>query len=89
MSLLRELPRYSDNKLAGIEIHALKIKHVIDNPRGFELHFEDERFAPHQVSNDWMTQHAAECGGYIAFESDGNGSYWEAEAFESVFEAVT
>lgn len=84
MSLTRELPRYQCHK----QVQALKIKHVIDNPRGFELHFEDERFAPIQVSGPWACKHAPEAGGYFVVYPDGYQSYSPGDAFEAGYTLI-
>lgn len=73
------LPRYQCHK----QVSALKIKAVVPNPRGVELHFDDERFCPHQVELFWVTQHGAEAGGYFVVYADGYTSYSPAAAFEA------
>jgi hypothetical protein len=74
---LLPLPCYQSNE----QVPALKIKAVIPNPRGFELHFEDERFAPHEVPSAWVSKHSPDIcgdpqalvGGYLVVYEDG---YW-------------
>lgn len=44
------LPTYQCHK----RVQALRIMAVIETPRGLELHFEDERFVPMQVSKEWV-----------------------------------
>lgn len=84
MSLTRELPRYQCHK----QVQALKIKLRIPNPRGVELHFEDERFAPHQVDAVWFDKHKVEAGGYLVVYPDGYQSYSPAEAFEAGYTLI-
>jgi hypothetical protein len=76
---LLSLPRYRCHK----EVSALKIKAIIPNPRGVELHFEDERFAPHEVAQWWYLKHGISVGGYFVVYEDGHQSWSPAEAFES------
>lgn len=91
-SFLRQLPRYQCHK----QVSALKIKAVIPNPRGFELHFEDERFAPHEVSASWVAKHRTGpidsfellAGGYLVAYDDGYLSWSPAGAFESGYTLV-
>lgn len=92
-AFLRQLPRYQCHK----QVSALKIKAVIPNPRGFELHFEDERFAPHEVPASWVAKHRANCpidsfellaGGYLVAYDDVYRSWSPAVAFESVYTPV-
>lgn len=79
------LPIYQCHK----QVAALKIKNVIETPRGFELHFEDSRFVPLQVSNFWMGQQLSRdhgychlVGGYFVWE-DGSARWMSAQAFEA------
>ena len=72
------------------QVQALKIKAVIPNPRGFELHFEDERFCPVEVMADWMMQilpsdkgYSYLVGGYVVWHCGGSFMSWsKAEVFE-------
>lgn len=81
---LRQLPRYRCHK----EVSALKIADIIPNPRGFELHFEDRRFAPHQVSEEWIAKHQPEPGWFFVVYEDGYQSCSPAKAFESGYSPV-
>lgn len=91
-AFLRALPRYQCHK----QVWALQIKAVIPNPRGFELHFVDERFAPHEVPAAWVEKHNPEPtghnggleGGYIVAYDDGYLSWSPAGAFESGYTLV-
>ena len=86
MSFLRQLPRYQCHK----QVSALKIRAVVPNPRGFELHFCDERFAPHEVPSPWVGKHSPDIcgdadalvGGYLVVHEDGHQSWSPAAAFE-------
>ena len=78
-TLTRPLPRYRCHK----QVSALKIRAVIANPRGYELHFKDERFCPHEVSVYWFTKHCPMAGGYFVVYDDGYQSYSPAAAFEA------
>lgn len=78
------LPRYRCHK----EVVALKIAHVHMNPRGFELHFEDARFVPMQVSVAYVKKHDPVPGGYWVHYEDGYQSYSPAKAFEEGYTLV-
>ena len=79
MSLTREIPVYQCHKT----VQALKISAVIDNPRGYELHFEDDRFAPIEVLASWVDKHDPKPGGYFVVYGDGYKSFSPATAFEA------
>lgn len=87
MSFLRQLPRYQCQK----QVSALKIRAVVPNPRGFELHFCDERFAPHEVRSSWVGKHSPDIcadadalvGGYLVVYDDGYQSWSPGPAFEA------
>lgn len=88
---LKPLPRYRCHK----EVSALKIKAVIPNPRGYELHFENALFVPMQVSTEWMMKHLPSdhgyshlCGGYAVWYEDGYMSWSPAAAFEGGYTPV-
>lgn len=78
MSNIIELPRYKCHK----EVWALKIKAIFPNPRGFELHFDGDRYCPFEMSTDWMIKHAPEVGGYLVVYDNDYRSYSPADAFE-------
>lgn len=84
MSITRPVPRYRCHK----EVSALKIAHVIPNPRGVELHFVDERFAPHQVDASWAAKHKPAPLGYWVCYDDGYQSYSPAAAFEAGYTPI-
>lgn len=84
MSLTRKLPRYQCHK----RVSALVIRAIIENPRGYELHFEDERFAPHQVSREWCGKHGPRAGGYFVVYDDGYQSFSPADAFEAGYSLI-
>lgn len=89
--MLRDLPRYQCIKT----VSALRIKAVIPNPRGYELHFEDERYAPHEVASWWVARQTISgvrelpeesqrlIGGYLVVYEDGDQSWSPAAAFEA------
>lgn len=79
------IPTYQCHK----RVQALKIKHVIASPRGYELHFENESFVPMQVSMEWVNKHTPHTGGYIVwYENDGYVSFSPASAFEAGYTLV-
>lgn len=91
MSNVIEIPRYQCHK----QVQALKIKLVIENPRGFELHFEDERYCPIQMSAAWALLHVGTgkdssslSGGYVVWYEDGYTSWSPAEAFEQGYSLI-
>lgn len=81
MSVTREIPRYR----CHAEVHALKIKMIIPNPRGFELHFEDERYAPHEVDDLWWQNNRPVPGAYFVVTSDGDQLCMPAPQFDASF----
>lgn len=85
MSVTRELPRYQCHK----QVWALKIKAIIPNPRGWELHFEDDGYAPHAVNFEWRAKHDPQPGGYLVLYADGYQSYSPAESFEAGYTRIT
>jgi hypothetical protein len=84
MSLLIELPQYQRAQKVG----ALRIAHIIPNPRGVELHFDNTRYAPIQVSLQWVTIHIPEVGAYFVVMEDGRDGCMSAERFDAEFTAV-
>lgn len=84
MSLLIELPQYWRMQHAG----ALRIAAIIPNPRGVELHFENTRYAPIQVSLQWVSIHVPEPGAYFVVMEDGRDGCMGADRFESEFAAL-
>lgn len=90
MSLTRELPRYQSHHK---QVHALKIAHLNANPRGVELHFEDQRYAPHQVPYAWCGKHNVNgltaSGGYFVVYADGYESFSPGPAFEADYTLIS
>lgn len=84
MSFTRELPTYQSNKT----VQALKIAHLVANPRGVELHFEDQRYAPAQIDALWVTTHNVTEGGYLIIGDHGYPSFSPAAAFEATYMLV-
>lgn len=91
-SLLIELPLYQHIS-KPMQVRALKIAAVIQNPRGFELHFENTRYVPIQVSGRWYTDWEPDRGGYYAhgyYADAGNGEplYLSALDFEPLYTLI-
>lgn len=84
MSLLIELPQYQRAQKAG----ALRIAAIIPNPRGVELHFENTRYAPIQVSTGWVSQHMPDVGGYFMVMEDGFDGFRSAAQFDAEYTPV-
>lgn len=80
MSLLIELPQYQRGQH---RLGALRIAAIIPNPRGIELHFENTRYAPIQVGQQWVAIHAPELGTYFVVMDDGKDGCMSADVFES------
>jgi hypothetical protein len=78
------LPRYQCHK----QVSALKVKALVPNPRGYELHFEDERFCPIEVTYNWYHKHEPVLGGYFVVYDDGYQSFSPAEAFEAGYSII-
>lgn len=91
-SLTIPLPSWRSHKV----VQALKIAAIIPNPRGFELHFEDRRFCPIAVSDDWVNKHLPEdkaspdalVGGFFVVYPDNYRSWSPAAAFEDGYTPV-
>lgn len=85
MSNIIEIPRYQCHK----QVRALKIKLAIMNPRGVELHFDDERYCPIEMPIEYARKHTnaqgvqALAGGYVVWYEDGYTSWSPAEPFEN------
>jgi len=59
----------------------LKHRHPNSVTRLF-LEFEDERYARHEVTHEWVKEKHAEAGGYYVMYKDGYSAFSPAEAFE-------
>lgn len=81
LSLTRELPRYQSNRTC----QALKIAHLLATPSGIELHFEDQRFAPHLMDAVWVDAHKVESGGYLVVSEIGYPTFAAAATFEDCY----
>lgn len=88
----REMPKYQCLK----QVRALKIKEVVTVKKPGDFNFmhiphigpglitpEDERYAPFEVTMEYMLKHKPEAGGYYVVYVDGYESYSPAEAFEN------
>lgn len=91
MSNVIEIPRYQSNK----PVQALKIKQVIENPRGVELHFENERYCPIQMPAEWALKYvpvsqrpALLAGGYVVWHPSGPATWISAEEFEQGYSLI-
>lgn len=83
--MTRPIPTYQCHK----QVQALKIKAIIPNPRGVELHFEDERFCPIEFGDEWVNRHEPQLGGYVVwYPGDNYVSFSPAEAFEAGYTLV-
>lgn len=82
--LTRNIPTYQSNKT----VQALKIAHLIANPRGIELHFVDQRFVPAQAAAVWVTEHSVMEGGYLLVDEGGRPLYMPADAFEAAYTLI-
>lgn len=86
------IPTYQCHK----RVQALKIKAMVPNPRGYELHFEDERFVPMLVDASWVARQLTGdngtdqlIGGYVVwYAQDGYVSWSPAAAFEAGYTLV-
>ena len=85
MSLTRELPTYQCHK----QVQALKIAHLLANPRGIELHFKNEMFAPQEMSAVWIDHHKVMAGGYLVIYDGGYVSFSPADAFEAGYTLIS
>lgn len=86
-SLLIELPLYQHIR-RNFQTRALKIAHVIPNPRGVELHFENQRYAPIQVSNGWAIEWGPQAGSYYLHAQNGEPMLLSGEYFESKYTLI-
>jgi hypothetical protein len=81
------MPKYRCHK----EVWALKIKSVeyehFDDGRAY-LTFEDERYAPIEVSSTWTRIHEPQDGGYYVVYSNGHTSWSPADAFEEGYTRI-
>ena len=84
MNFTRPLPRYRCHKV----VSALKVTRIIPNPRGLELHPEDERFVPIQVDDNWASKHKPSSPGYLVAYEDGYVSWSPASTFEAGYVAL-
>lgn len=81
--LLKGIPRYRCHK----EVSALKITHIIPNPRGCELHF-GEGWVPIEMPHGWVERTNAEAGGYYVVYADGYESFSPAAAFDEGYTLI-
>lgn len=67
MSVTRELPTYRWHQ----QVQALEISHIVQTARGHLLGFKDQRFSPHEVSNEWLNRYNPQPGGYFVLSDEG------------------
>lgn len=77
------IPTYQCHK----RVQALRIKAVVPNPRGYELHFEDDRFCPIEVSVKGVESYP-EPGSYMVLKEGRMPTYVDAAAFEAGYTLV-
>lgn len=77
MSLTRKIPEYRCNKI----VQALQVEMICATPRGFELHYADKNFCPHEVGASWMKEFDPVPGGYVVFDGD-ETTYQSQQDFE-------
>jgi hypothetical protein len=85
-----EMPRYKCHK----EVWALKIKEIKRVPSGnatvtHSIVPEDARYAPFEVSLEYIGKHSPKAGGYYVVHKDGYQSYSPADAFEEGYALST
>jgi hypothetical protein len=86
-----ELPRYKCHK----EVRALKIKGILPGDwqgaatvPGHSLVFEDTRYPPRFMSENWAGFRTVKEGGYLIVYADGYESYSTAKAFEDGYTLI-
>ena len=77
------IPTYQCHK----RVQALKIKAVVPNPRGYELHFEDERFCPVEFAVKGIAFYP-EAGRYLVIPEGRPPTCMDAAAFEAGYTLV-
>lgn len=80
---MAQLPQYQCHK----KVWALKIK-AVERDAITMLHFENDGFAPIQVSYDFDVKHNPQPGGYYVQYDDGYKSFSPADAFESGYTLI-
>lgn len=67
MELQRSLPVYQ----RVVEVRALQIKQVVQNPKGAKLHFVDERFVPGEFESWWVRKYQPCAGDFLVVDGSG------------------
>ena len=85
-----EMPRYQCHK----KVWALKIKKITRVPFGnatvtYTIIPEDARYAPFEVSVEYISKHSPQAGGYYVVYDDGYISYSPARAFEDGYTLIS
>jgi hypothetical protein len=87
MNVSIEMPKYKCHK----EVWALKIKDI-NTERSINgksiLYFEDSRYAPKTVSNEYIQKHKPQIGGYYVIYENGYESWSPADVFEAGYTKV-
>ena len=84
------MPRYKCHK----EVWALKIKDISlghqhdDDTEYAVITPVEERYAPFEVSKEYLEKHRPEVGGYYVVYKDGYKSYSPADAFEEGYTRI-
>lgn len=84
------MPRYQSHK----KVWALKIKEVettertVDGKYDCYLDFEDARYAPIAVGQEYHEKHTPVAGGYYVVYDGGYKSFSPADAFESGYTLI-
>lgn len=86
MTFLTEIPQYEP---VARPVGALQIKHVIANPRGHELHFEGDRFAPHLMDEVWFSMFEPAVGDWAIYRGNGGVYIVSDEVFQRDYQRIT
>lgn len=86
--ILIPLPQY-EYWCSGTKVtaSALKIRNVFIVERGVELHFEDEKFAPTLMTEEWSKARKPAAGRHLVFVGDEPTCFDECD-FEAIFTPV-
>lgn len=79
-----EMPRYKCHK----EVWALKIEDVKRLGGQAVIFPAEEGYAPFDVSEEYVTKHNPQPGGYFVVYEDGYNSFSPAEAFEDGYTRI-
>ena len=82
---VRELPKYLCHKT----VSALQIKEIKGESDGWYLVPVEHGYAPVKVSQEYMTKHEPQVGGYYVVYEGGYKSFSPADAFENGYTLIT